>query len=488
MPLASSASHPHFRSPILRLARSLALACLLARPIAARAQAIEAPHAPDGSAPTSDAARPAYESVRYREDWSQAPHGDLFDPLKHITLGEHTWLSVGGHVRGRIERDENYQGGGAGTRDNAFDLLRTHVHLDLHATDHLRGFVEGRIATARDRDLPGGIRTTDRDDGDILNAFVEVNRLPWLGAQWAVRYGRQELLFGRERIVSPADWSNVKRTFQGAVVEARGGGWLLTAFATHPVALIPAAMDVPDVHTAFWGAELTVAPPGGVHITDLFAYVKAVDAAGATPFTQRVTLGTRSVAVFPDSPFGYEVEGGVQVGAAGNTGVHAYMVDAEFNAALPFALAPSLAVGGGYASGSDAGATAQEGTWDQLFPLAHSYLGYADVLGRKNVIEERIVGTLNPARSVRLRLSIHAFQRANTADAIYDTPGAVLRAPGTSSARDIGGETDLTVQWRATLHLRIDGGFAHFTPGTFMRDTGSALSYSWMYAAVTATF
>ncbi len=478
---ASSVSHHRHRPlhpqrlPVRVIALALALIGLPVAPTAVRAQG-------------ADADRPAFESVRYREDWSRVPQGDLFDPLKHITLGDDAWLSVGGHVRARVERDENYQGGGAGTRDNAFDLLRTHLHLDLRVTSHLRGFVEGRIATARDRDLPGGIRATDRDDADILNAFAEVNQLPWLGMQWALRYGRQELLFGRERLVSPSDWANVKRTFQGAIVEGRGDGWLLTAFATHPVTLIPAAMDVPDVHTAFWGAELTFAKAGSGRTTDLFAYVKGTDAAGATPYAQRVTFGTRAVAQIGQSPFGYELEGGVQLGASGATTARAYMLDVELNAALPFDMHPVLAFGGGYASGSDSGAVAQSGTWDQLFPLAHSYLGYADVLGRKNVVEERLVGTMNPAKSVRLRASIHAFQRANTGDAIYDTPGAVLRAPGTSAARDIGGETDLTVQWRVGSHLRIDGGYAHFTPGSFMRETGSALAYSWMYAAVTATF
>jgi hypothetical protein len=460
---------------------TVVVAALVAGPRDVAAQAADSAH-------TAPVARPAFESVRYREDWSRVPAGDADDPLKHLALGGDAWLSVGGHVRGRVERDENFQGGGSGTRDNAFDLLRTHLHLDLHPAPRLRAFVEGRIATARDRDLPGGIRNTDRDDADVLNAFVEVHDLAWAGARWALRVGRQELLFGRERIVSPSDWANVKRTFQGAVVEGRGATWLLTLFATHPVTLLPSAMDVPDVHAAFWGAELTLAPPGGAHLTDLFAYVRATDAAGTTPAATRTTLGLRTVAPLGSSIFGYEVEGGVQLGSQGNQAVNAYMVDAELTAAPALAGHPTLAAGGGLASGTDSGAVAQSRTWDQLFPLAHSYLGYADVLGRKNVVEERLVATVNPWATLRLRGALHAFQRANPGDAIYDTPGAVLRAPGASHARDIGGEADLTVQWRAGRHLRVDGGYAHFTPGAFMRETGSALPYSWIYGAVTVTF
>ncbi len=466
------------RRPYVRLVRSVVvLAAALASPALVRAQ----------SSATS-VPRTTFESVRYREDWSRAPQGDPLDPLKHIAIADDTWLSFGGHLRGRVERDDNFQGGGAGTRTNSFELFRTHLHADLHATAHLRFFVEGRLATARDRDLPGGIRITDRDDGDFLNAFGELNALPFADALWTLRVGRQEMLFGRERIVSPSDWSNVKRTFQGAVVEGHGEGWMLAAFATHPVTLIPAAMDVPDVHTAFWGAELTLNERGHARVTELFAYVRGIDASGTTPFAQRTTLGVRSLAPIGETRLAYEVEGGMQVGATGNTSVTAVMFDGELSASWKGRFSPVVTLGGTYASGSNAGVTVQANTWDQLFPLAHSYLGYADVLGRKNVVEERVVMQMAATPQLRLRASVHAFQRANTGDAAYDATGAVLRAPGTSTAAMIGKEVDLTAQWRVTSHLRLDGGLAHFRPGAFLAETGAALPYTWAFGSVTATF
>lgn len=475
MPSASFALH----RPLSRHVRFLVvLGCAIAPSRSAQAQ----------SAPTTPPPRTTFESVRYREDWSRAPQGDPLDPLKHIALADDTWLSLGGHVRGRVERDDNFQGGGPGTRTNSFELFRTHVHVDLHATAHLRFFVEGRMATARDRDLPGGIRVTDRDDADVLNLFGEVSALPVADALWTVRVGRQEMLFGRERIVSPSDWSNVKRTFQGAVVEGHGQGWTLNAFAMHPVMLIPSAMDVPDVHSAFWGAELTLNERGHPRVTDLFAFVRAIDASGATPFVQRTTIGARSVAPIGDSRIAYEVEGGMQLGASGATSVTAVMLDGELSATWKGRLAPVVTLGGTYASGSNAGTSAQANTWDQLFPLAHSYLGYADVLGRKNVVEERLIVQMAATPSLKLRASVHAFQRANTGDAAYDATGAVLRAPGTSTASMIGKEADLTAQWRVTTHLRLDGGLAHFRPGAFLAETGAALPYTWAFGSLTATF
>ena len=440
------------------------------------------------AAVAAPADRPAYEMVRYREDWSRPLDTDLFDPLKHIALGDAAWLSLGGHVRARAERDDNFLGGGPGVRTDNFGLLRTHLHADLRVGTHLRAFVEGRIATARGRDLPGGIRAVDRDDADLVNAFAEVRGLAIAGMQWAVRVGRQEMLFGRERLVGPLDWVNARRAFQGAVLEGRAGAYTLTAFATHPVTVVPAGMNVPDVHTAFWGAQLTSAPRGGPRVSDLYVLVKGSDAVGLVPFTQRVTFGGRTLAAISDSRLSYELEGGAQFGATGNTAIAAYMLASDLTASWKGRWAPSLTLGADYASGTGPGSAAQTGTWDQLYPTGHPFLGFADVLGRRNVIEERVVAQASATSTVRVRASLHAFQRASTSDGIYDATGAALRGTGASTSGDIGGETDLTAQWRIGRHLRLDGGIGRFDPGAFFRDTGAALPFTWGFFSVTATF
>ena len=412
----------------------------------------------------------------------------MLDPLKHIVLGDDAWLSLGGHLRARAESDDNFLGGGPGNRTDKFGLLRVQLHADLHVFTYGRLFVEGRVATARGRDLPGGIRAADRDDADIQNAFVEMGGVPMGGWTWTARVGRQELLAGRERVVSPLDWLNVRRTFQGAAIEGRGEAWSLSAFATHPVTVVPAGMNVPDVHTAFWGAQLSHAPRGQPRVTELFLLVKGTDAAGAVPAAQRTTIGVRHLGPIPDTRFSCEIEGGAQLGASGGNAVTAFMVVTDVTAKWKGDWAPTLGAGFDYASGTGAGAAPQSGTWDQLYPLSHAFLGFADVLGRRNVVEERVVATASPTATLTLRGSIHAFQRASTTDAAYDVTGAVLRATGASTAGDIGGEADLTAQWRVGRHLRLDGGVARFSPGTLMRETGAASPYTWVYASVTATF
>ena len=67
-----------------------------------------------------------------------------------------------------------------------------------------------------------------------------------------------------------------------------------------------------------------------------------------------------------------------------------------------------------------------------------------------------------------------AYWRASLADGVYDIPGRLIRAPGTSRARFIGKEIEATVAWQATRELSFSASLSAFAPGTFIRETGPA--------------
>ncbi|MCC6930607.1 MAG: alginate export family protein [Gemmatimonadaceae bacterium] len=447
------------------------------------------PAAHAGAQAAAPAPRPAFENLRFREDWSKAPSGDPLDPLKHIALGEGgaAWLSFGGHVRVRGESVQNFLGGGAGTRTDAFTAVRAHLHADLHLGTHVRAFVEGRFADVSGRELPGGARAIDRDRGDLGNAFVELGGT-MNGVKAAARVGRQELLLGRERIISPLDWANVRRVFEGAAVEARRGSLALGAFAAHPLTLRPLRRDIADDVAQLWGTTAAWQAPRGGRIVEGAILVKSLDAVGTTPSTKRSAATARVVTPLARPDLLLEVEGGAQqVSTSGNTS-YATMLASDLTWSPKRRWTPSFALGFDRASGTAAGERAQSGTWDQLYPLAHAYAGYADVLGRRNLVEERFVVQFSPLPAGRFRTGLHSFQRASTADAAYDATGGVFRAGNAGTSRAVGTELDVTLQWRLGRHMRMDGGFARFAPGAFMKESGSARAYSWLFSALTATF
>ena len=335
--------------------------------------------------------------------------------------------------------------------------------------------------------MAGGIRVSDRNDLDFGNAFAEyVFSTP--GQRISARVGRQEFLLGRERIVSPLDWANVRRVFEGAALDVRRGALSIGAFVTHPLVVNRTHVDAPDHRTTFWGSNATWQQAKSPRIVEGALLIKSTAARGVDPFAERASAIGRVVTPLMVRSVLLEVEGGLQqVRSGGNTSV-ASMLATDLTWSRTTAWSPSIGVGVDRASGTGAGDVAQSGTWDQLYPLAHAYAGYADVLGRRNLMEERLVAQISPRPTVRIRISAHAFQRASSFDAAYDPSGGILRAAGTSASDWIGTEGDATVQWRIGRHVRLDGGGARFAPGQFMRDTGAARPYSWLFGSMTTTF
>lgn len=440
------------------------------------------------------APRPAFENLRYREEWSAKTSGDAWDALKHVDLdpaGRH-WISFGGHFRVRGESVRNFLGGGPGTRRDAFLVGRAHLHADLHVGSHVRGFLEGRVADVAGRELPGGARAVDRDRWDLGNAFLEA-RGSAQGTLVIARVGRQELLLGRERILSPLDWANVRRIFEGASAEVRRGSVAVTAFAVHPLQILAEGRDVALDGVSLLGSEVSWRAPTSGRMLEAALLVRSTDAVGAAAGAERSTLAARFLTPVARRELVLEVEGGVQRASGTGRVTFATMLATDLTMSPRWRGAPAITLGidrasGTPASGTPAGETAQSETWDQLYPLAHAYAGFADVLGRRNLMEERLVVQFSPRPSVRARVAFHAFQRVSDADAAYDVAGAVFRSAFPGTSRDVGAEVDLSVQWRLSRHLRADGGIARFSAGRFLRETGSALPYTWGFVSFVAIF
>ena len=104
------------------------------------------------------------------------------------------------------------------------------------------------------------------------------------------RVGRQELLYGSERLISPLDWANTRRTFEGFKFFWQGQDWNVDFFATRPVIVDPIHFDSPDYEQEFFGAWGTYKGNPG-HTFDLFA-IQFNNARGANNF-EFTTLGGR---------------------------------------------------------------------------------------------------------------------------------------------------------------------------------------------------
>ncbi len=105
-------------------------------------------------------------------------------------------------------------------------------------TPYVRIFAEGRSAFALDRDLQGGRTTAFVDEFDLMNGFADI-MIP-LGDQASatLRDGRQELIFGSQRLVGPGDFTQVPRSFDGGTAIVRIADWTIIPFWAEAVPIV----------------------------------------------------------------------------------------------------------------------------------------------------------------------------------------------------------------------------------------------------------
>lgn len=462
------------------------------------------------TAGTKTTAPKPYSAVRWDEDYSYlkdpAARTDYTDPLKYIRLGaDDVYLSVGGQVRERYEFFNNYlfsppATSAAGPQDDdGYFLTRLLVHADLHATQYFRLFVQGKSAMEDGRD--GGPRATDADEVDVQQAFAD-GIIPLGGKNSVtVRFGRQDLIYGAQRLISPLDWTNNRRTFEGLKVSSQVGVCTTDVFWVRPVNVEKEELNDGDGQTSFAGVYNSTALSDFMKgsNTKLDVYFLALNRTNARFATNsattsaaadedRYTLGVRMSG--NPKPFDYDVELDYQFGQFGNADISAWAAAAEMGYTVGNCPAtPRLILGFDYASGDGNPNSGDLHTFNQLFPLGHAYFGFIDVIGRQNImdlhpgVELTFVQDKSWAKKLGLRADYHLFWRASTDDAVYNagsgagsspSVSGVLRADGGSDKRFVGSEIDLLLTWQFDRHVQVLLGYSHFFAGGFIKETGKA--------------
>lgn len=457
------------------------------------------------------AARPEYKLLRFDEDWRQppAPSAGPLARLKHLSLtpDDAAYLTLGGQFRGRAEDVSHFQLGAGPARRGAFGLWRTSVAADLHVRPllfgalGLRAFGELRDAVAEHRTLPGGARPQDTDRWDVQNLFVDVSAgAPGQPPRATLRAGRQELALGKERLVSPGDWANARRTFQGVRLDvSAGAAGAVQLLRVRPVQLSAAWPNRADTAAVLWGASLTRAAWKGA--TGQLLALRVDQSPAAVPTARgvlagdqrRLTTGGRLAGAVPGAARGWlslDLEGGTQRGALAGRRVAAWYAVSELTAAgkrLP--LHPTFTLGYDRSSGDRDSTDRAVNTFVAPYPSAHAFDGYADIVGRQNLTDARAVLTADVPVVGQLRAAGHTFARVSPQDGVYGKAGALVRAPNGDAARAVGRELDVTTTRPLGAHVKLVAGYAHFAPGAFLRHApATAHPVDWGFGGTTVTF
>lgn len=169
----------------------------------------------------------AYINNPLYNDWYPGDH------FKQIPLpwGCDSMLDIGGQYRARYHSENNIRGFGLTGNSDDFLLHRTRIFANAKIGDRFRAYVEYIDAESNYENSPP--RAIEVNRSDLLNAFIDYKFIDdCCGGTLTGRVGRQELLYGSERLISPLDWANTRRTFDGLKFMWKDDCWNLDVFYT----------------------------------------------------------------------------------------------------------------------------------------------------------------------------------------------------------------------------------------------------------------
>lgn len=419
------------------------------------------------------------------------------EKLKRIPLGDHWLFSTGGEFRYRYNYETNSRLSGF---NDTYNLYRNRTWADLWLEDWVRVYGEFYYGDVTGNDLPPYPRDVNR--GAAQQLFVDVKAYEIDNHPIYVRLGRQELLYGSQRLVSPNDWGDNRARFDGVKAFYRSEKWDVDAFFTAPVLVEPSSPDPTDRNRLFSGFWATYKPKKGTFIDAYYLNLDNTTPGAAvgqnkTGAFSLNTVGGRYVGR-ADNGFLWDLEGAFQFGGWADQHVLAQMFSTYVGWNWKDVWAnPTVWFGYDYASGDpDPNKTGQHRTFNQLFAFGHYYLGFVDFVARQNIHDFTVQTYAYPMKWLTTGLQYHVFRLDSNKDALYPgTPGGLnprqypfalpRRDPTGLAGDDVGSEIDVIFNAHLTDRQDIFITYSHFFPGRFVQQTGPAFPSDYLYAQYT---
>lgn len=389
-------------------------------------------------------------------------------------------FTLGLEFRGRVEAftGQSFLEG----NNDAYYLSRFRFNLGIQPLPWMRFVFQAQDARAPG--YPDLKPSTVVDPLDLRVGYVEFGRNPKAG--WSLRAGRQELIFGEERLVGAANWGNVGRTFDAVRATYQSPGARLDWFASSVVVTDKDAFDRSDLRNRLYGFYSVFAKLIPSSQVEPYLFWRSDggyrNELGARGRLDELTFGIRALGRLP-ARFDYGIETAGQAGRAAGAPITAWAGHFQGGYALGDSdRAPRLVGQFNCASGDSNPRDGHVNTFDQLYPTNHFFYGIADRMGWRNMREAVGGVQWKPLAKWRYGIDYHALWLATVQDSLYlDNGAASIRNPNATSRR-LGDEIDVTATYQASDRFSLVLGYGHLLPGAFLKQSNRRTGVSSPYA------
>ena len=413
-------------------------------------------------------------------------------------------LSYGGEIRHRyMNEDMRLRPLNAGQVPGRsdYDLYRWRQYVDLKWGQNARVYVEGIDASIFGNDL--AVTGIDKNRWDIQNAFVDLKIAERDDKPVYFRAGRQELLYGTpsgvspgQQVISPLDWANTRRNFEGFKMFSKGETLDIDLFAVRPVNTAnptggtggrPAAgagaavniwdnrLDHADYSRWYSGTYMVYKGLQDNTIEPYYVWLQtdASKHVGTWADGNRHTVGLRWTMTKPIKDecdqswivLATDTEGAYQFGTDNNERVQAGFFTTKLGSTfsqVPWT--PQLSFIYYWGSGDSKKGDGKNSTYDVLVPLNHAYWGIMDNLSGQNLNDYALQATMKPHAKLTGLAAFHWFNQVSAGDNVYNVAGAPVG--GLNTGKNLGQELDLITTYAHTANFDVQVGYSWFWYGS----------------------
>jgi hypothetical protein len=416
---------------------------------------------------------PVFKPLRYDEDYSYLKTDttkNWYNKLKFSPLSKtrSSYISYGGEIRFQYFYSHN-EGWGDELKDSdGYILSRFIAHADIHTSKHFRTFVQLQSSISVSRISPNPI---DENPLEVHQAFFDINNDPAKTNRFILRIGRQELLYGSQRLVSVRDGPNNRQSFDALRSIVITGKYKIELFSGHFVAARRNIFDDGfNRNVKFWGAYIVrnkfpVIQNFDIYYLGLWKRNTVFDDGAGKE--RRHSIGTRLWN--KKGNWQYDIEALYQFGKLAAKDIAAWTTSVntsyKFNKAK---LKPEIGIKTELISGDKKYGDVKLQTFNPLFPRG-GYFGLAALIGPANLIDIHPSLSLNLSNKLDINVDYDIFWRFSRNDGLYAANVALIYSGKNEEETSIGRQLSASFIYRPNnfLYFRIE--LTWFDAGNYLR-------------------
>ncbi len=353
------------------------------------------------------------------------------------------------------------------TKANSFTEMRTRLGAEFSAIENLNMFVQiqdSRIWGTEPNTL------SNTANVDLHQAYFQLNNFFKLPLD--LKVGRMEVSYGPQRLIGAVGWSNIGRSFDGAILKYKRNNFTLDFFALKES---ESSLPADTLDASVYGAYSNIIFDENYSIQPFVIYYNSEKA--AYPFGN-ITAGLYVTG--KSGGFFHETEFAFQSGSRKDNVdqyLSAFMAALNLGYNFDVSAKPVIKAGVDYLSGDNDPTDNKVKVFNTLFATNHKYYGFmdyfinipADTYGLGLMDIHASVG-ITPIENFMIDFKGHLFNSAED-----------YTLANNEKSKAFGTEFDITLKYKYNQAVTLQGGVSFFSPGDIFKETRGADSATWVY-------